>query len=61
MSDLKVFYKDDTPSNTYKAKTLCYLRRKNAQGDYEFLEAEFTFERAKGLIELKPKMFWKKL
>jgi len=37
MSDLSVFYKDGTPSDEYKIKTLCYLRRTNSQGHSEYL------------------------
>lgn len=37
MEELKVFYNDSTPSDQYKVKTLCYLRRKNIKGEYEYL------------------------
>lgn len=37
MADLSVFYKDGIPSNEYKVKTLCYVRRTNPQGQAEYL------------------------
>lgn len=37
MADLKVFYNDNLPLSEYKLKTLCYLRRRNESGEYEFL------------------------
>ncbi|GAB4158115.1 MAG: hypothetical protein Fur003_1860 [Candidatus Dojkabacteria bacterium] len=37
MADLSVFYKDGIPSDEYKVKTLCYLRRTNPQGQTEYL------------------------
>lgn len=37
MADLSIFYKDGIPSDEYKIKTLCYLRRTNPQGQSEYL------------------------